>query len=87
LGASEGYSRARNRPLGPPNGKSFITSSSPWVVTLDALKTFAVPARVNDPSVAPYLEDPDPKGTYAIELLAEILATRTATQAFVAKTE
>jgi fumarylacetoacetase len=31
-------------PLGPFNGKSFGTSISPWVITLDALKPFEVPA-------------------------------------------
>ena len=33
-------------PLGPFLGKSFGTSISPWVVTMDALRPFAVPNAV-----------------------------------------
>jgi fumarylacetoacetase len=43
-------------PLGPFLGKSFASSISPWVVTLEALKTFAVESPVQEPKVLPYLE-------------------------------
>lgn len=42
-------------PLGPFLGKSFATSISPWVVTLDALAPFRVPGPVQEPKVLPYL--------------------------------
>ncbi|MDX2971255.1 fumarylacetoacetase [Kribbella solani] len=42
-------------PLGPFLGKSFATSISPWVISLDALAAAAVPLPVQDPAVLPYL--------------------------------
>jgi len=42
-------------PLGPFLGKSFATSISPWVVTLDALEPFRVPSPPQEPKVLPYL--------------------------------
>ncbi|MFI6831995.1 fumarylacetoacetase [Kribbella sp. NPDC050241] len=42
-------------PLGPFLGKSFATSISPWVVSLDALESAAVPLPPQDPPVLPYL--------------------------------
>jgi fumarylacetoacetase len=42
-------------PLGPFLGKSFATSISPWVVSLDALAAAAVPLPAQDPPVLPYL--------------------------------
>lgn len=42
-------------PLGPFLGKSFATSISPWVVSLDALAASAVPLPAQDPPVLPYL--------------------------------
>ena len=46
------------QPLGPFLGKSFGTTISPWVVTLDALEPYRVPAAVRadgDPQPLPYL--------------------------------
>ena len=42
-------------PLGPFLGKSFATSISPWVVTLDALRAARVPLPGQDPEPLPYL--------------------------------
>jgi fumarylacetoacetase len=42
-------------PLGPFLGKSFATSISPWVVSLEALSAAAVPLPPQDPPVLPYL--------------------------------
>jgi fumarylacetoacetase len=42
-------------PLGPFNSKTFATSISPWVVTLDALEPFRVPGPAQDPEPLPYL--------------------------------
>ncbi|GHA53433.1 fumarylacetoacetase [Pontibacter akesuensis] len=43
-------------PLGPFLAKSFASSLSPWVVTLDALEPFKVKGPVQDPQPLPYLE-------------------------------
>jgi fumarylacetoacetase len=43
-------------PLGPFLAKSFASSISPWVVTLDALDPFRVAGPVQDPEVLPYLQ-------------------------------
>lgn len=43
-------------PLGPFLGKSFASSISPWVVTLEALEPFKVPGPNQDPQVLPYLQ-------------------------------
>jgi fumarylacetoacetase len=42
-------------PLGPFLGKSFATSISPWVVTLDALEPYRVPAPAQQPEPLDYL--------------------------------
>lgn len=42
-------------PLGPFLGKSFATSISPWVVTLDALEPFRCAGPPQDPEPLPYL--------------------------------
>ncbi|WP_327640954.1 fumarylacetoacetase [Kribbella sp. NBC_00482] len=42
-------------PLGPFLGKSFATSISPWVISLDALAASAVPLAPQNPPVLPYL--------------------------------
>ncbi|HZZ65808.1 MAG TPA: fumarylacetoacetate hydrolase family protein, partial [Candidatus Baltobacteraceae bacterium] len=43
------------QPLGPFLGKSFATSISPWIVTLDALEPYRVAGPVQDPAPLPYL--------------------------------
>ena len=45
------------QPLGPFLGKSFATSLSPWIVTLDALAPYRVPAPEQDPPVLDYLQE------------------------------
>jgi fumarylacetoacetase len=54
-------------PLGPFLGKSFATTISPWVVTLDALEPFRVPAPRQEPPVLPYLARGE-EGAYDIDL-------------------
>uniref|UniRef100_A0A2P2LII2 Fumarylacetoacetase n=2 Tax=Rhizophora mucronata TaxID=61149 RepID=A0A2P2LII2_RHIMU len=44
-------------PLGPFLGKSFGTTISPWIVTLDALEPFACDAPKQDPKPLPYLSE------------------------------
>lgn len=57
-------------PLGPLSGKSFCTSISPWIITLDALSAFKTfpPRRNPRLRLASYLQDPDPKSSYNISL-------------------
>lgn len=43
-------------PLGPFLGKSFASSISPWVVTMEALEPFKVAGPVQDPPVLDYLK-------------------------------
>lgn len=43
-------------PLGPFLGKSFASSISPWVVTMEALNPFRVDGPDQDPEVLPYLK-------------------------------
>ncbi len=48
------------QPLGPFLGKNFATTLSPWVVPMDALAPFRVPARRrgnDEPTPLPYLRD------------------------------
>ena len=43
-------------PLGPFNSKSFATSISPWIVTMEALEPFLVVGPAQDPPPMAYLE-------------------------------
>lgn len=54
-------------PLGPFNAKTFGTSISPWVVTMEALEPFRVPGPAQDPAPLPYLR-PTADGAYDLHL-------------------
>lgn len=43
-------------PLGPFLAKNFFSSVSPWVIPVEALEAFRVPAVAQDPPVLPYLQ-------------------------------
>ncbi len=58
-------------PLGPFNSKTFATSISPWIVTMDALEPFRVEGPVQDPAPLPYLATEGPQG-YDIRLEAAL---------------
>ncbi|XP_022723377.1 fumarylacetoacetase [Durio zibethinus] len=58
-------------PLGPFLGKSFGTTMSPWIVTLDALEPFACDAPKQDPHPLPYLAEKISKN-YDIALEVQI---------------
>ncbi|KAJ7311072.1 hypothetical protein JRQ81_006670 [Phrynocephalus forsythii] len=58
-------------PLGPFLGKSFGTTISPWVVTMDALMPFALPNPIQDPKPLPYLCDDQPY-TFDINLFVAL---------------
>jgi fumarylacetoacetase len=69
------------QPLGPFLGKSFATTISPWVVTLDALEPFRVPAAPRpdgDPQPLPYLfsERDQQRGSLDITLEVSLLTSR-----------
>jgi fumarylacetoacetase len=50
------------QPLGPNLAKSFATTISPWVVTMDALRPYLVGAPPQDPAPDPYLRTARPWG-------------------------
>lgn len=58
-------------PLGPFLGKSFASTISPWIVTLDALEPFRVENPKQNPKPLPYLQQ-DGKGSFDIHLEAAI---------------
>ena len=58
-------------PLGPFLGKSFASSISPWIVTLEALAQFKVSGPSQNPEVLPYLKYSGKKN-YNIELEVSI---------------
>lgn len=66
-------------PLGPFLGKNFCTSVSPWVVTMDALAPFRVPAvarPAGEPQPLAYLDHPGNQATGGIDVqLAVLLET------------
>jgi fumarylacetoacetase len=56
-------------PLGPFLGKSFATSISPWVVTMEALKPFRCAGPAQGPEPLPYLRT---KGAQAYDIHLEV---------------
>ncbi|KAI8391350.1 fumarylacetoacetase-like protein [Radiomyces spectabilis] len=58
-------------PLGPFLGKSFGTTISPWVVTLDALEPFLVQGPPQSPEPLPYLQEKGPNA-YDVKLEVQI---------------
>ena len=71
-------------PLGPFLAKSFATTISAWVVTLDALEPFRVAGVVQDPEPLPYLEE-DGLRSYDIHLETSIQPKKQ-TETLVSKT-
>jgi fumarylacetoacetase len=57
------------QPLGPFLSKSFATSVSPWVVTMEALEPFRCPGLAQDPPPLPYLRS---EGPWAYDIRLEI---------------
>lgn len=59
-------------PLGPFLGKSFGTSISPWIVTMDALEPFLISGpKQESPKPLPYLQENKPSA-YDINLQVQI---------------
>ena len=69
------------QPLGPNLAKSFMTSISPWVVTMDALRPFLVAPPAQDPLPDEYLRAERPWGL-DISLEVELNNTRVASTNF-----
>jgi len=74
--------------LGPHLGKSFVTTVSPWIVTMEALAPFRVPAPgrdVGEPAVLPHLCDAwdQAHGGLDIELTADLVSNRGASRRIV----
>jgi fumarylacetoacetase len=67
------------QPLGPFLGKSFATTVSPWIVTLDALEPYRVsafPRPAGDPVPLPYLQQEEHEATYSIEVEMRLQSAR-----------
>ncbi|HET6578772.1 MAG TPA: fumarylacetoacetase [Gemmatimonadales bacterium] len=63
------------QPLGPFLAKSFATTISPWVVTLEALEPFRVPAASRpegDPAPLPYLASPANQSHGGFDIVVEV---------------
>ncbi|MEJ7811218.1 MAG: fumarylacetoacetase [Gemmatimonadaceae bacterium] len=63
------------QPLGPFLAKSFATTISPWVVTLEALAPFRVPALErpgDDPRPLPYLDAPGDRARGGVDISLEV---------------
>lgn len=71
-------------PLGPFGAKNMGTSISPWVVTMEALKPFAVPNYEQDPQPLPYLRHEDPY-TFDVALEVAIQPDEAATPSVVSR--
>lgn len=59
------------QPLGPFLGKSFATTISPWIVTLDALEPFRADGWAQDPQPLPYLRGHE-RSAYDIKLAVDL---------------
>ncbi len=69
------------QPLGPFLAKSFATSISPWIVTLDALAPFRTHSRVrapDDPKPLAYLDDPADVESGGFDITLEVYLTTSA---------
>ena len=56
-------------PLGPFLAKSFATSISPWIVTMDALEPFRTKGPKQEPTPLPYLQQ---KGKHSFDINLEV---------------
>ena len=71
-------------PLGPFLGKSFASSISPWVVTIEALNNFRIAGPIQNPEVLNYLKFNGLKN-YDINLSVSILPEKTNIETIVCK--
>jgi fumarylacetoacetase len=67
------------QPLGPFLGKSFATTVSPWIVTLEALEPYRVTAfarPAGDPLPLPYLQEDPQEASYSIQVEMRLQSAR-----------
>jgi fumarylacetoacetase len=63
------------QPLGPFLAKNFLTTVAPWVVAMEALAPFRVPAPsrpAGEPALLPHLDDPGDRAAGALALTLEV---------------
>jgi fumarylacetoacetase len=62
------------QPLGPFLAKSFASTISPWIVTMEALAPYRAPLhrREGDPWPLPYLDSPETRQAGAIDMALEV---------------
>jgi len=63
------------QPLGPFLSKSFATTISPWIVTMEALAPFRAPAfkrPTSDPEPLPYLDSPENRESGGFDIKLEV---------------
>ena len=65
-------------PLGPFNAKTFASSISPWIVTLEALEPFKTHSPVQEPQPLAYLREDPANNSYDINLSVELKAENSA---------
>lgn len=63
-------------PLGPFNAKTFASSISPWIVTLDALEPFKTSVPIQEPQPLAYLRENKTDNTYDINLSVELITDK-----------
>lgn len=73
------------QPLGPLNGKSFGTTVSRWVITLEALEPFACEPPTKEFEPKPYLQDKRVKSTYDVKLEVDVVRQGQATRVCAAR--
>jgi fumarylacetoacetase len=59
-------------PLGPFNAKTFASSISPWIVTLEALEPFKTSSPIQEPQPLDYLREDNSSNSYDINLSVEL---------------
>ncbi|WP_180070657.1 fumarylacetoacetase [Acinetobacter sp. YH16038] len=59
-------------PLGPFNAKTFASSISPWIVTMEALEPFKTSSPAQEPKPLAYLREDNSSNSYDINLSVEI---------------
>ena len=70
-----------SQPLGPFLGKSFATSLSPWVISMDALNPFRIPLSTRDHEPLPYLAEASSGLDLELEVLLSTAGMREASLA------
>jgi len=59
-------------PLGPFLGKSFASTLSPWIITMDALEPFKCKGPTQETGLLPYLQQKNTENSFDIKLKATL---------------